>query len=167
MAIATRQDAYIGGEWIRGEGEEIEVRSPATGEVLGTVAASSPAQVDAAVQAAVDAFPAWRRVSLLERVELCRTAFDLCMERSEEIARMITQEVGKTIRESREEMVEYTADHFRRASEDVLRYAGKVLPSTQERSNDKRIIVTQEPVGVVAAVTPWNFPVDIAGIPIV
>jgi acyl-CoA reductase-like NAD-dependent aldehyde dehydrogenase len=80
---------------------------------------------------------------------------------------MITKEVGKTIRESREEMVEYTADHFRRASEDVLRHAGKVLPSTQERSNAKRIVVVQEPVGVVAAVTPWNFPVDIAGIPIV
>jgi acyl-CoA reductase-like NAD-dependent aldehyde dehydrogenase len=89
------------------------------------------------------------------------------MERADEIAEMITKEVGKTIRESREEMVEYTADHFRRASEDVLRHAGKVLPSTQERSNAKRIVVVQEPVGVVAAVTPWNFPVDIAGIPIV
>ena len=89
------------------------------------------------------------------------------MERADEIAEMITKEVGKTIRESREEMVEYTADHFRRASEDVLRHAGSVLPSTQERTNDKRIIVVQEPVGVVAAVTPWNFPVAIAGIPIV
>ena len=167
MAIATRQDAYIGGEWIPGDGEEIEVRSPATGELLGTVAASSPAQVDSAVQAAADAFPSWRKVSLLERVELCRAAFAICTERADEIAEMITREVGKTIRESREEMVEYTADHFRRASEDVLRHAGQVLPSTQERSNAKRIIVTQEPVGVVAAVTPWNFPVDIAGIPIV
>ena len=80
---------------------------------------------------------------------------------------MITREIGKTIRESREEMEEYTADHFRRASEDVLRHDGKVLPSTQERTNAKRIIIVQEPVGVVAAVSPWNFPVDIAGIPIV
>jgi succinate-semialdehyde dehydrogenase / glutarate-semialdehyde dehydrogenase len=167
MAIAIRQDVYIGGEWISGDGEEIEVTSPATGELLGTVAASTPAQVDAAVRAAAEAFPAWRKVSLLERVELCRAAFAICMERSDEIAEMITREVGKTIRESREEMVEYTADHFRRASEDVLRYAGRVLPSTQERTNDKRIVVVQEPVGVVAAVTPWNFPVDIAGIPIV
>jgi len=167
MAVATRQDAYIGGEWIPGEGEEIEVRSPATGELLGTVAASTPAQVEAAVGAAAKAFPGWRKVSLLERVDLCRKAFELCMERAEEIAQMISREVGKTIRESREEMVEYTADHFRRASEDVLRHAGTVLPSTQERTNAKRIIVVQEPVGVVAAVTPWNFPVDIAGIPIV
>ena len=91
----------------------------------------------------------------------------ICTERSEELAQTITREVGKTIRESREEMIEYTADHFRRASEDVLRHAGQVLPSTQERSNDKRILIVQEPVGVVAAISPWNFPVDIAGIPIV
>jgi acyl-CoA reductase-like NAD-dependent aldehyde dehydrogenase len=167
MAIAIRQDVYIGGEWLPGDGEEIEVRSPATDELLGTVTASSPSQVEAAVHAAAEAFSSWRKVSLLERVELCRAAFAICMERADEIAEMITKEVGKTIRESREEMVEYTADHFRRASEDVLRHAGKVLPSTQERSNAKRIIVVQEPVGVVAAVTPWNFPVDIAGIPIV
>jgi succinate-semialdehyde dehydrogenase / glutarate-semialdehyde dehydrogenase len=167
MAIAIRQDAYIGGEWVPGDGEEIEVRSPATDELLGTVTASSASQVEAAVRAAAEAFRAWRKVSLLERVELCRAAFAICMERADEIAEQITKEVGKTIRESREEMVEYTADHFRRASEDVLRHAGKVLPSTQERSNDKRIIVVQEPVGVIAAVTPWNFPVDIAGIPIV
>jgi succinate-semialdehyde dehydrogenase / glutarate-semialdehyde dehydrogenase len=167
MAVATRQDAYIGGEWIPGDGEEVAVRSPATGELLGTVAASSEAQVDAAVAAAAEAFRTWRKVSLLERVDICRAAFALCMERSDEIAEMITREVGKTIHESREEMVEYTADHFRRASEDVLRHAGQVLPSTQERTNDKRIIVVQEPVGVVAAVSPWNFPVDIAGIPVV
>jgi acyl-CoA reductase-like NAD-dependent aldehyde dehydrogenase len=167
MAVAIRQDAYIGGQWVPGDGEEIEVRSPATDEILGTVTASSAAQVEAAVGAAADAFTAWRKVSLLERVELCRAAFDICMERADEIAEQITKEVGKTIRESREEMVEYTADHFRRASEDVLRHVGMVLPSTQERSNAKRIIVVQEPIGVIAAVTPWNFPVDIAGIPIV
>ncbi len=167
MATATRNGAFIGGEWVAGDGEEIEVRSPATGELLGTVVASTPAQVDAAVKAAAVAFTAWRRTSVLERVEICRRAFQLCLERNEEIAQMITREVGKTIRESREEMEEFTADHFRRASEDVLRHAGKVLPSTQERTNDKRILIVQEPIGVVAAVSPWNFPVDIAGIPIV
>jgi succinate-semialdehyde dehydrogenase / glutarate-semialdehyde dehydrogenase len=167
MAVVTRPGTYIGGEWIPGDGEEIEVRSPATGELLGSVVASTPAQVDAAVAAASAAFKDWRKTSVLERVELCRRAFEICTERSEELAQMITREVGKTIRESREEMVEYTADHFRRASEDVLRHAGQVLPSTQERTNDKRIIVVQEPAGVVAAISPWNFPVDIAGIPIV
>src|SRR5215210_1803331 len=158
MAVAARPSTYVGGDWIAGDGEEIEVRSPATGELLGSVVASTPAQVDAAVGAAKAAFGDWRKVSLLERVDLCRRAFEICTERSEELAQMISREVGKTIRESREEMIEYTADHFRRASEDVLRHAGRVLPSTQERTNDKRIIVVQEPVGVVAAVTPWNFP---------
>jgi acyl-CoA reductase-like NAD-dependent aldehyde dehydrogenase len=167
MAVVTRPGTYIGGEWIPGDGDEIEVRSPATGEVLGSVVGSTPAQVDAAVRAAAEAFRAWRKVPLLERVDLCRRAFEICTERSEELAQAISREVGKTIRESREEMIEYTADHFRRASEDVLRHAGRVLPSTQERTNDKRIIVVQEPVGVVAAISPWNFPVDIAGIPIV
>jgi acyl-CoA reductase-like NAD-dependent aldehyde dehydrogenase len=167
MAVTAYRGAFIAGEWIAGDGEEIESRSPATGELVGTVVASTPAQVDAAVEAAAGAFETWRRTSVLDRVELCRHAFTLCMERAEDIAQMITREVGKTIRESREEMVDYTADHFRRASEDVLRHAGKVLPSTQERLGAKRILVVQEPIGVVAAVTPWNFPVDIAGIPLV
>src|SRR6185436_1367349 len=167
MAVTTRNGAFIGGEWVAGDGEEIEIRSPGSGELLGTVAGSSPAQVDRAVETAAEAFVTWRRAPLLERVELCRRAFDICMERSEEIAQMITREVGKTIRESREEMLEFTVDHFRRASEDMLRHRGHVLPSTQERSNAKRIVIVQEPVGVVAAVSPWNFPVDIAGIPVV
>lgn len=167
MAMTTTRDAFIGGEWIAGEGETIEVRSPWSGEPVGSVTASSPAQIDAAIATAADAFKTWRKTSVLERVEICRRAFTICMDRAEEIARMITHETGKTIRESREEMVEFTADHFRRASEDVLRHAGKVLPSTQERTNDKRIVVVQEPIGVVAAISPWNFPVDIAGIPVV
>jgi succinate-semialdehyde dehydrogenase/glutarate-semialdehyde dehydrogenase len=166
-SVATRSGAFIGGHWIDGDGDTIEVHSPATGELVGTVTASSAAQVDQAVAAAAAAFPAWRATSVMERVDICRRAFTLCMERNEEIARMISTETGKTIRESREEMEEFTADHFRRASEDVLRHAGQVLPSTQERTTNKRIMVVQEPIGVVAAVSPWNFPVDIAGIPIV
>ncbi len=165
--IATQGGAFIGGRWVAGDGDEIEVRGPYDGELIGTIHASSPAQVDAAVQAAKAAFPAWRRTPIRRRVELLRRAFDICMERNEEIAQMIAREVGKTIREAREEMEEFTVDHFRRASEDVLRYRGQVLPSTQEWTGTKRIMVVQEPIGVVAAITPWNFPVDIAGIPVV
>src|SRR6476646_4579372 len=164
--VLTQRGAFIGGEWLSGGGEEIEVRSPATGESLGAVRAATPEQVDEAVAAAAAAFETWRRTSVLERVEIGGRAYDICMDRAEEIARMITRETGKTIRESREEMVEYTADHFRRAAEDVMRHAGQVLPSTQGKTH-KRIIVIQEPVGVVAAISPWNFPVDIAGIPMV
>ena len=129
--------------------------------------AATADQVDRRSRPRPQAFDTLAAHAVLERVEICRRAFDICMERNEEIAQMITREVGKTIRESREEMVEFTADHFRRAAEDVLRHAGQVLPSTQEPQTHKRIIVIQEPVGVVAAISPWNFPVDIAGIPIV
>ena len=94
MAVVTRPGTYIGGEWIPGDGEEIEVRSPATGELLGSVVASTQAQVDAAVAAAAAAFRDWRRTSVLERVELCRRAFEICTERSEELAQMITRVVG-------------------------------------------------------------------------
>ena len=168
MAIATRNGAFIGGQWIDGDGEQIDVTSPANGELLGSVSGASEAQVDAAVRAAAAAFPGWRATPLLERVDICRRAHALCLERNEEIAQMIAREVGKTIREAREEMEEYTADHFRRASEDMLRYAGQVLPSTQERNGtqaDHRWCRSRS--GVVAAISPWNFPVDIAGIPIV
>lgn len=164
--VTTYRGAFIDGEWVAGGGEEITVTNPDTGEAVGSVSAATPEQIDLAVASARRAFESWRRTPVLERVEICRRAYDICMERAEEIAVLITRETGKTIRESREEMVEYTADHFRRAAEDVLRHEGKVLPSTQGR-NHKRILIVQEPVGVVAAVSPWNFPVDIAGIPIV
>ncbi len=164
--VTTYRGAFIDGEWVAGDGEEITVTNPDTGEAVGSVSAATPDQIDLAVASARRAFESWRRTTVLERVEICRRAYDICMERAEEIAVLITRETGKTIRESREEMVEYTADHFRRAAEDVLRHEGKVLPSTQGM-NRKRILIVQEPVGVVAAVSPWNFPVDIAGIPIV
>jgi acyl-CoA reductase-like NAD-dependent aldehyde dehydrogenase len=85
----------------------------------------------------------------------------------EELSELITLETGKPIRDSRIEMRRGTAEHFRRAAEDVLRKTGKVLPDSMEHSNTKRIVVVQEPIGVVAAISPWNFPVDIAAIPIV
>ena len=169
MAIATRNGAYIGGQWIEGDGERIEVTSPGSGESRRRghrVQRGAGRRGRARPRPA--AFPAWRAHAACWSGSTSAAApTTLCMERNEEIAQMITREMGKTIRESREEMVEYTADHFRRASEDVLRHAGQVLPSTQERDGTKRILVVQEPVGVVAAVSPWNFPVDIAGIPIV
>ncbi len=166
-ATATHPGVFIAGAWQAGEGETIEVRSPWDDSLVGSVGAATPDQVDAAVKAAADAFPAWRKTPLMVRVEICRKAYDICMERAPAIAKMISRETGKTIREAEEEMVEFTVDHFRRASEDVIRYRGQVLPSTQEHNGSKRIMVVQEPIGVVAAVSPWNFPVDIAGIPIV
>lgn len=164
---AVHPGAFIAGEWHAGQGDLIEVRNPWDDSLVGSVNAASSAQLEAAVKAAADAFPAWRRTPLMKRVDICRHAFEVCERRNPEIAEMITRETGKTIREAIEEMEEFTVDHFRRAPEDVIRYRGQVLPSTQERNGSKRIMIVQEPIGVVAAVSPWNFPVDIAGIPIV
>lgn len=164
--VSTHRQAFIGGVWVDGGDGAIEVRSPHSGEVVGTVTRCTADDVGQAVQAAQAAFPGWRQTPLLKRVDLLYRAYELCKQRNEAIARQISQEMGKTIRESREEMAEYACEHFRRAAEDVLRYRGQVLPSTQEWTAGKRIVVTQEPAGVVAVVTPWNFPVDIAAIAI-
>jgi succinate-semialdehyde dehydrogenase / glutarate-semialdehyde dehydrogenase len=164
--VGTHRQALIGGVWVDGGDGTIEVRSPHSGDVVGTVTRCTADDVGLAVQAAQAAFPAWKQTPLLMRVELLYRAYEQCKRRNEAIARQISEEMGKTIRESREEMAEYACEHFRRAAEDVLRYRGHVLPSTQERTAGKRIVVTQEPAGVVAVVTPWNFPVDIAAIAI-
>jgi acyl-CoA reductase-like NAD-dependent aldehyde dehydrogenase len=166
-AVKVQRGPLIGGQWLAGDGEEIESFNPATGELLGSVMGSSPAQVDAAVASAKQVFESWSKTSVLERVELCRDAHQLCLRHNDELIEMITMEVGKTVASARSEMERGTAEHFRRAAEDVLRNAGKVLPSTMDRTTTKRLLVIQQPVGVVAAVTPWNFPIDIAAIPIV
>lgn len=166
-AVKEHGRELIGGQWVTGEGEQIDSYSPATGELLGSVMGASPQQVDDAVAAARKAFESWSRTSVLERVEMCREAHQLCLRRNDELIEMIAMEVGKTVASARSEMERGTAEHFRRAAEDVLRNAGKVLPSTMDRTTTKRLLVIQQPVGVVAAVTPWNFPIDIATIPIV
>lgn len=165
MSVATRsQDALIAGEWIPGGAGSFEVRSPWDGSLVGVSARCDAADVDRAVAAARRAQPGWAATPLLARVELFDRAMEIAEGRNEAIARMITAEMGKTIRESREEMVEFATPHFRRAAEDALRYRGMVLPSTQEHTTAKRILATRRPVGVVGVISPFNFPVDIAAI---
>ena len=164
--VMTQRAAFIGGAWVTSEARRSRSSQPGHGRAAGIRRAATPAQIDAGGRGRAAAFESWRRTTVLERVELCRRAFEICLERAEEIARLITRETGKTIRESREEMVEYTADHFRRAAEDLQRHAGQVLPSTQGRDH-KKILVIQEPVGVVAAITPVELPGRHRGIPIV
>ena len=84
------------------------------------------------------------------------------LDGAEDIAQRITLETGKTMSETREELVEYTGPAYQKAAEEVLRHRGMSLPSTQERSNNKRLVLTHRPVGVVAVITPYNFPTDIA-----
>lgn len=161
-----RRSALINNQWVEGSEGTFEVRSPFAPGVLGEVALCGKSDVDRAVAAARRAQPSWAATPLLDRVDLMYRAYALCKERNESIAQMITKEMGKTIRESREEMVQYACEHFRRAAEDVLRYRGQVLPSTEERTNNKRLLVTRRPIGVAGVITPWNFPVDIAAISI-
>lgn len=158
--------ALIAGQWVDGSGGTMEVRSPWSGELVAEVARCSTRDVDRAVAAARAAFPAWAGLSLVERVELLRAVQARIVERGEELAQMITLETGKTIQETREEISEYSAPAYHKAAEEVLRHRGMSLPSTQERSNNKRLVLTHRPIGVVTVITPYNFPTDIASIAI-
>lgn len=156
----------INGEWVEGSAGTFEVHSPGTGELLHTISKCDASDAARAVQAAKAAQPAWAGLSILERVEILRKMADLVAEQGEEIARMITSEVGKTIRETRDELFLYTAPAYSRAAEEILRFKGKVYPSTQEYNNNKRIVLTHRPIGVVAVIAPYNFPTDISSIAI-
>lgn len=158
--------ALIGGEWVGGHGGTMEIRSMWSGRVVTEIDRCGPEDADRAVRAAAAAQPGWAALSLVERVELLRRMHATVVEHAEEIAQMITLETGKTINETREEVLEYSAPAYHKAAEEVLRHRGMVLPSTQERANNKRLLMSHRPVGVVAVITPYNFPTDIASIAI-
>jgi succinate-semialdehyde dehydrogenase / glutarate-semialdehyde dehydrogenase len=164
LATASRTDALIGGEWVGGGAGTFDVTSPHSGSVVATVASCDEADVDRAVQAAHEAQPAWAAVPLIERAKLLRRVHGLILERAEEIAQTVTAEIGKTITDSREEVYEYSAPSWHKAGEEVLRHRGLSLPSTQEQTTNKRLVLTHRPVGVIAAITPYNFPTDISSI---
>lgn len=148
-----REACYVDGEWI-GEGAALTVTNPATGRVLGTVPELGAAEALRAVAAATKAGPAWRARTGKERAVLLRRWFDLVTEHSEDLARLMTAEQGKPLAEARGE-VAYAAAYIEWFAEEARRAYGDVIPGHQR---DKRIIVTRQPVGVVAAITPWNFP---------
>src|SRR4051794_26403594 len=140
MAV-TRQlptQALIGGAWVDGNGGPMEGRAGGSGRVVAELARCTADDVDRAVGAARSAQPAWAGLSLVERVELLRRLHAKIVEHGEEIAQTITLETGKTINETREEVYEYSAPAYQKAAEEVLRHRGLTLPSTQERSNNKR-----------------------------
>jgi len=167
--VATRElptKALIGGAWVDGTGPVMEVRSAWSDRSVSRIATCTAADVDSAVRAARAAQPGWAGLSLVERVELVREMHRTVVAHGEELAQMITLETGKTITETREEIYEYSAPSYQKAAEEVLRHRGMTLPSTQERANNKRLILSHRPVGVVAVITPYNFPTDIASIAI-
>lgn len=160
----ARVRAFIDGRWRAGSAPDAVYRAAYDGAELGTFAVCTDADVDAAVAAARAAQPAWAAMPLLDRIDLMYRAYEICRDRNEDIARAISAEMGKTIHESREEMLDYGWGHFRRAAEDMLRFRGQTLPNSETRSNSMRTMVQNYPLGVVGVISPFNFPVDIAAI---
>jgi succinate-semialdehyde dehydrogenase/glutarate-semialdehyde dehydrogenase len=150
-----RQQCYINGNWVDADsGKTIEVTNPATGEVLGTVPNLGAAETRRAIEAANAAWPAWRRKTAKERANILRKWFNLMMENQEDLAVLMTAEQGKPLAESRGEIA-YGASFVEWFAEEAKRVYGDTIPGHQA---DKRIVVIKEPIGVVAAITPWNFP---------
>ncbi|WP_280547582.1 MULTISPECIES: NAD-dependent succinate-semialdehyde dehydrogenase [unclassified Halomonas] len=145
--------AYVAGQW-RDGARRFAVANPATGETLAEVPDLDAEDAHEAVTAAADAWPAWRRRTAKERAALLRAWFDAIMAHQEALARLMTLEQGKPLAEARGE-VAYGASFVEYYAEEAKRVAGETLPS---HGADKRILVFREPIGVVAAITPWNFP---------
>jgi len=150
-----RQATYVNGAWTAARsGATIDVDNPATGEIVGSVPKLGAAETREAIEAAARAFPMWRRKTAKERSTALRRWFDLMIEHQEDLARLMTIEQGKPLAESRDE-VGYAASFLEWFSEEAKRVYGDTIPGHQA---DKRIVVLKQPIGVVACITPWNFP---------
>ena len=151
-----RQQAYIDGAWRDADsGATLAVTNPATGEQLGTIPLMGAAETRRAIAAANAAWPAWRKKSAKERAAILRKWNDLILENTEDLAQLMTAEQGKPLAESRGE-VAYGASFIEWFGEEAKRVAGETLASPWP---DRRLLVTKEPIGVCAAITPWNFPI--------
>ncbi|HLJ62561.1 MAG TPA: NADP-dependent succinate-semialdehyde dehydrogenase, partial [Stellaceae bacterium] len=150
-----RRQAYIDGAWVDADdGTTITVDNPASGQALGTVPRMGAAETRRAILAAERALPDWRARTAKERALILRRWFDLMMAHQEDLARLMTAEQGKPLTESRGEIA-YAASFIEWFAEEGKRIYGDVIPG---HARDKRIIVLKQPVGVCAAITPWNFP---------
>ena len=150
-----REANLIGGQWINAEsGETLSVNNPATGAIIGTVPNAGAAETRRAVEAAQAAFASWRKTTANERSKLLRRLHDLIMENQTELAQLLTMEQGKSLAEAKGE-VGSSAAYVLWFAEEARRIYGDVVPSPWA---DRRILVTKEPTGVIAAITPWNFP---------
>jgi succinate-semialdehyde dehydrogenase / glutarate-semialdehyde dehydrogenase len=146
---------HIGGAWLNGDGRKSEdVINPATEKPLGRLPHASVSDLDQALAAAAAGFKVWRATSAYDRAKILRKAANLVRERADAIARIMTQEQGKVLGESKGEVL-VTADIIEWFAEEGRRAYGRIVPG---RGKGTRQLVTQEPVGVVAAFTPWNFP---------
>ena len=146
---------YIDGEWVGADsGETIDVNNPATGDTLGTVPKMGADETARAIDAADKALPAWRAKTAKERAVILREWYDLMVENQEDLAVLMTAEQGKPLPEAMGEVL-YSASFIEWFAEEGKRIYGDVIPAP---NGDWRIVVTKEPIGVCAAITPWNFP---------
>ena len=150
-----KERGFVGGQWIAADsGQTTEIRNPASGDVLGTVPNMGAAETRRAIDAAHAALPGWSKKTAAERARLMRKWFDLMLANLEDLALIMTAEQGKPLAESRGEIA-YAASFIEWFAEEGKRLYGDIIPGHQ---TDKRIMVLRQPVGVVAAITPWNFP---------
>jgi succinate-semialdehyde dehydrogenase/glutarate-semialdehyde dehydrogenase len=150
-----RQQCLVDGKWVdAADGRTLAVTNPATGEVLGTVPKLSARDVRTAIAAADRAWPGWRALAAGERARRIRRWFELCLANQEDLAVILTCEQGKPLKESRGEIA-YGASFLEWFAEEAKRVYGDVIPAA---AGDRRIVVLKQPVGVTAAITPWNFP---------
>nr|WP_274131147.1 3-sulfolactaldehyde dehydrogenase [Pseudomonas putida] len=150
-----RQQAYIDGKWVGADnGQTFDVTNPATGEVIASVPQMGEAEAERAVVAAHRAFKQWKRKTAKERAELLQRWYALMQENLDDLAQILTAEQGKPLAEARGELANGTS-FVQWFAEEAKRIYGDTIP---QPSADKRILVTKEPIGVTAAITPWNFP---------
>lgn len=149
-----RQAAYVAGEWIEANATAIAVTNPATGEVIGRVPKLGAAETKTAIAAAEKAQREWAARTAKERAGILRKWFELMMANQDDLGRILTAEQGKPLAEAKGEIA-YGASFIEWFAEEARRIYGDIVPGHQK---DKRILVLKQPIGVVAAVTPWNFP---------
>jgi succinate-semialdehyde dehydrogenase/glutarate-semialdehyde dehydrogenase len=149
-----RQAALVGGRWIEAEGKGIAVTNPSTGAVIGHVPDLGAIETDAAIEAARQAQKAWAARTAKDRSQVLRRWYDLMMANQDDLGRILTAEQGKPLAEAKGEIA-YGASFIEWFAEEARRAYGDIVPG---HAADKRILVMKQPIGVVAAITPWNFP---------
>ncbi|GAP25054.1 aldehyde/betaine dehydrogenase [Gluconobacter frateurii NBRC 101659] len=153
--MAPKYDLFINNEWVAPEtGEWISVENPATKETVGQAARGGEADLDRAVAAAKAAFPAWSRKTATERADYVHVLRDLVKRDKEKLAEIITSEMGKPLKEARVE-VDFAIGLLRFAAENTLRLQGEIIPGS---TSDEKILIDRVPLGVIGAITAWNFP---------
>jgi succinate-semialdehyde dehydrogenase / glutarate-semialdehyde dehydrogenase len=154
-AALLREQCFVDGRWCAADsGAALEVKNPATARTLGSIPNMGAAETRRAIAAAAAALPAWKARTAKERAVIMRRWFELMIEHQEDLATLMTAEQGKPLAESKTEIV-YAASFIEWFAEEGKRLYGDIIPGHQ---GDKRILVLRQPVGVVAAITPWNFP---------